>query len=413
MRWKTSLRVPVLVAACAVLLSTLVPVPAAGQVVVASSSTEIGNLTRTASTVQVGPGPIDRFQMVRLAKTGQSGRFRGSILFLPPLGSSFAFYEQRDVSGGVGTSVAGFFAERGYDVWGYEPRYAGIPAGTCEAGLVDCSVMAGWGIQSQLDDIAFIRQQIEAEHPGGSVVTGGASLGGILAVAVANDAPSDYAGVIVWEGMLASDDPAVQALDTGYCAALEAQLAGGAVYDGVGTNVFKQVVKAAELAPGAPTLNPLFPPFLPNHQLLVTLLSVPSPGPVTMPVPNYILMNGSPAEDRLYFASEPRLFENVGHFNAYSPTALVRDISCSLAGSETAYVANLGSFTGSVLAIGGGRGFGAYMGYQLSLFGTDDVTFLLEPDFGHIDHFMTPRHREYVERPIFAWAERVLGHRRK
>jgi hypothetical protein len=172
-------------------------------------------------------------------------------------------------------------------------------------------------------------------------------------------------------------------------------------------------VKAAELAPGAPTLNPLFPPFLTNHQLLVTLVSVPSPSPVTMPVPNYILMNGSPAEDRLYFASEPRLFENVGQFNAYSPNALVRDISCSLAGSETAYVSNLGSFTGSVLAIGGGRGFGAYMDYQLSLFGSDDVTFLLEPGFGHIDHFMTRRHRQYVERPIFAWAERVLGHRRR
>jgi len=413
MRWTTSLRLVVLVVACATLLSTLVPMSAAGQTVVASSTARIGNLDRAASTVQVGPGPLDRFQMIRLAKAGPAARFRGSILFLPPLGSSFAFYEQRDVSGGAGTSVAGFFAERGYEVWGYEPRYVGIPAGSCEAGLVDCSVMAGWNIQSQLDDIAFIRQQIEAEHPGGAVLAGGASLGGILAVAVANDAPDDYAGVIVWEGMLASDDPGVQALNTAYCAALEAQLAGGAVYDGVGTNVFKQVVKAAELAPAAPTLNPLFPPFLTNHQLLVTLVSVPSPSPVTMPVPSYILMNGSPAEDRLFFASEPRLFDNVGQFNAYSPNALVRDISCSLAGSETAYTANLGSFTGSVLAIGGGRGFGAYMAYQLSLFGSDDVTFHLEPDFGHIDHFMTRRHRQYVERPIFAWAERVLGPRRR
>ena len=53
------------------------------------------------------------------------------------------------------------------------------------------------------------------------------------------------------------------------------------------------------------------------------------------------------------------------------------------------------------------------MGYQLSLFGSDDVTFRLEPDFGHIDHFMTRRHRQYVERPLFARAERVLGHRRQ
>jgi len=409
-RKKTLFAVP-WAAVVAALLLALAPVQAAGQQIVASATSEVGNFTRTEWTVQVGPGPIDRFQMVRIVRGGPAGGERGSILFLPPLGSSFSFYEQRDESGGVGTSIAGFFAERGYDVYGYVPRYAGIPAGTCEAGLIDCSVMAGWDIRSQLEDIAFIRQRIEALHPGTKIVTGGASLGGILAVAVANDAPEAYDGVIVWEGMLASDDPVVQALNSGYCAAIEAQLAAGLVFDGVGGNLFKQVSKASELAPGGLNLNPLFPPFLTNHQVLVLLLAVPSPGPVSMPVPGYVSMNGSFAEDRLFFALEPRLYENVGHFNGYSPNALVRDVSCSLAGIETSYVSNLGSFTGPVLAIGGGRGFGAFMGDQLARFGTDDVTFLLEPDFGHIDHFMTERHRQYVERPIFAWAERVLGRR--
>lgn len=398
-----------------VLAAALLVPAAAGQTVIATATSEVGNLTRTEETVQVGPGPLDRFQMVRLTKGDSADRpahrFRGTILFLPPLGSSFSFYEQPDRSGAPSTSVAGFFAQRGYDVWGYVPRYVGIPAGTCEAGLFDCSVMDGWDIQSMLDDIAFVRAEIEALHPGTKIVAGGASLGGILAVAVANAAPSDYDGVIVWEGMLASDDPAVLALNDGYCDALEAQLAAGIVFDGVGTNVFKQVAKSAELEPGGLNILPLFPPVLTNHQVMVLVLSVPAPGPVTMPVPGYVQMAGSFAEDRLFFASEERLFENVGQFNGYVPVRTVRDISCSLAGRETAYVSNLGSFTGAVLAIGGGRGFGAFMAHQLSLFGTGDVTFHLEPDFGHIDHFMTPRHRELVERPIFRWAERVLGGR--
>ncbi len=392
-------RALVLVVFCLLIL----PAATAGaQAVIASTTSQVDNLTRTASTVQVGPGPLDRFQMVRLAKEG-GAEPRGSIFFLPPLGSSFVFYEQQDPSGGVSTSIAGFFAERGWAVYGYLPRYVGIPAGTCEAGLFDCSVMADWDIASMLDDVAFIRQAIEADQPGGAVVAGGVSLGGILAVAVADAAPADYDGVIVWEGMLASDDPAVQALNSGYCAALEAQIAGGAAYDGVGGNVFKQVAKAAELAPGAPTINPLFPPFFTNHQVMVAALSTPTPGPVTMPVPGYIQMNGSLAQDELFFASEERLFENVGHFNAYSPLAVVRDLSCSLAGVETAYVDDLGDFTAPVLAIGGGLGFGAFMPAQLDLFGSTEVTFLLEPDFGHIDHFMTPHHREYVERPIDNW----------
>jgi hypothetical protein len=129
-----------------------------------------------------------------------------------------------------------------------------------------------------------------------------------------------------------------------------------------------------------------------------------------MPVPNYIQMNGSLAQDRLFFASEPRLIENISRFFNYSPVALVRDISCSLAGTETAYTSNLGAYHGSVLMIGGGRAFGAYMGDQLARFtGTTDKRFLLEPEFGHIDHFMTPRHRQFVERPIYEWAVRVLG----
>lgn len=386
------------------------PAAAAGPYQVIATTTEtVGNLVRTELTVSAGPSPLDRFQMVRIAKDRPAGQLRGSILFLPPLGTSFSFYEQTDESGAVGTSIAGFFAERNYDVYGYSPRYAGIPAGTCEAGLFDCSVMASWDMQSQVDDIAFVRQQIETLHPGTPIVTGGASLGALLAIAVANAAPGDYDGVIVWEGMLASDDPAVLALNQGYCAGLQAQLAAGLFYDGVGANLFKAVAKAAELAPGGTTINPLFPPVLTNHQVLVLFLAVPTPGPASMPVPNYVAMSGSFPDDELFFASEPRVFENVSRFNSYVPNALVRDISCSLAGLDSTHVANLGSFHGAVLAIGGGHGFGAFMPYQLSLFGSDDVTFLLEPDFGHIDHFMTEDHRSYVERPIFDWLRRIFG----
>ena len=401
---------PLTLAATVVALSIL---PAAAEAagpyqVIATASSEVGNLTRTELTIAVGPGPLDRFQMVRLTKGQPAEQLRGAILFLPPLGSSFSFYEQPDESGAAATSIAGFFAERNYDVYGVSPRFAGIPAGTCEAGLFDCSVMDGWDLQSMVDDIAFVRSRIEALHPGTAIVAGGASLGGMLAVAVANAAPADYDGVIVWEGMLASDDPVVQGLNDGYCDALEAQLAAGIAFDGVGTNVFKAVAKAAELAPGGTTINPLFPPIFTNHQVLVLLLAVSAPGPVSMPVPGYVQMAGSLAEDRLFFASEPRLFENVGQFNSYAPVRLVRDISCSLAGRETAYVSNLASFTGAVLAIGGGRGFGPFLPDQLARFTSAEVTFLLEPDFGHIDHFMTPDHRTYVERPIREWAEEVF-----
>lgn len=392
--------------ACAAILATLATqASAAGPYqVTATVETLIGPLVRTESTVQAGAHPLDRFKMIRLSRQGQSAS-RGAILFLPPLGTTFAFYEQRDSNGALGTAISEFFALRGYDVWGYSPRFEGIPAGTCEAGLLDCSVMRTWDLTSMVEDVAFVRSRIELDHPG-TVVTGGASLGGILAIAVANAHPDDFDGIIMWEGILHTSDPAVRALNQGYCAADEAQLAAGAVYDGVGGNVFSMVVKHSHQTPGGLTPIPLFPPTLTNHQVLVALMSTPSPGPITMPTPGYIQMNGSLAEDRLFFADERRIYENVaGRFVAYAPTVVARDVNCSLAGTDTTHVSNLGNYHGAVLAIGGGRGFGPYMDDQLAQIGSADETLILTPQFGHIDHFMTARHRWYVERPILRWLE--------
>ena len=390
----------------------LLPAPAAAAgpyQVVGTATSQSGSLVRTEVTVQVGADPLDRFRFYRLVQDGPGHRLRGSILLLPPLGPGFSFYEQRDPSGGVGTSIAEYFALRGFDVYGYSARFEGLPAGACEAGIFDCSVMSGWDLQSMVEDIAFVRSEIETLHPGTSVVAGGASLGGILAVAIANADPDDYDGVILWEGMLATPDPAVQALNQGYCAALEAQLAAGLVFDGFGTNLLKKLAHHAATNPDGLSPVPLFPPGLTNHQVLVLLLSGPAPNPVTMPVPGYFLLAGDVADDRFEFASEARLFENAERFVAYSPLVLVRDISCHLAGLDTTHVAHLGNFHGAVLAIGGEHGFGPFLADQAAQFGTGDVTVLVTPDFGHIDHFMTPRHREFVERPIFQWARRVLG----
>lgn len=394
------------------LLALLSPRPAlaAGPYqIVGTAGSAFGNLARTELTVQVGMNPLDRFRFYRLVQNTPAGGANGAILFLPPLGPGYSFYEQRDPSGAFGTAITEYFALRGFDVYGYSGRFEGLPAGGCEAGVFDCSVMSGWNIQSMVEDIAFVRSQIEVFNPGAGVVAGGNSLGGILAVAVANAAPDDYEGVILWEGMLATPDPAVQALNQGYCAVLEAQLAGGLVFDGFGGNLLKKVAHLADVNPDGLSPIPLFPPGFSNHQILVLTLSVPTPGPVTMPVPGYFFLSGSLADDQFDFASEPRLFESVEQFVGYAPLVLVRDISCHLAGIDTTHVANLGSFDGAVLAIGGGHGFGPYLDDQTAMFGTADVTFLLEPDFGHIDHFMTPKHREFAERPIWEWARRVLG----
>lgn len=387
------------------LAATAVPPTATAQPVIVSTTTsDVGPLERTEWIVQAGPSAIDTFRMTRVRRDGPRAP-HGAILFLPSLGTTFELYEQRDPRRGFGSAISEFFAIRGYDVWGYSPRFEGIPAGSCEAGVVDCSAFAGWNIESMLGDIAFVRDTIEAAEPGIGVVAGGLSLGGILAVAVADDDGARYDGVFPWEGMLLSNDPVVQGLNAGYCAALEAQIAAGFVADGVGNGIFKAINQYAAGAPDGLTPIPLFPPFLSNRQVFVTTLATTAPGPVSMPVPDYILAAGDPVSGALVFSSPEKLRENVlTAFNNYTPNPVVRDISCSLAGVETGYTDDLGSFTGSVLMIGGGRAFGAYMQDQLDAFtGAAERRLLLEPDFGHVDHVFTLQHRQFVERPILSW----------
>ncbi len=397
-------------ATLAVVLVLLAASAQAQYVVIGTTQTQVGPLERTEWTLAAGPNPIDSFKMTRWVKRAPGAPIHGSVLLLPSLGTTFALYEQRDEGGGLGSSVAEFFALRGYDVYGYSPRFEGIPAGSCEVGAADCSVMAGWDLQSMLDDISYVRDQIDFLQPGSGVVAGGLSLGGILAVAVANDDGARYQGILPWEGMLLSNDPAVQGLNAGYCAVLDGLLGAGVIFDGVGNGVFKAIAQYARTRPESLNTIPLFPPTLTSHQVLVLALSVPAPGPISMPVPGYVALAGSFPEDRFFFASEGRLLENVvGTFNNYTPNPLVRDISCALAGIDATHTGNLGAFTGSVLMIGGGQAFGGFMQDQLDAFtGASDKTLLVKPDFGHVDHFMSPRHRRYVEFPILRWLRDVL-----
>jgi len=382
------------------------PATAAGQPqVTAAVTTQVGLFDRTEYTVTDGPGPLDRFKAVRLVLHGVTPRHE-ALLLLPPLGVNHGFYEQTDVLGTVASSFAGFFAARRYDVWQYISRMEGIPAGTCEAGLVDCSAFAGWDLQSMVDDVAFVRNLVEAANPGAEVTTGGASLGSILAIAVVNADPGRYAGAILYEGMLFTPDPAVRALNQGHCAQGEALLVAGIFFEGAGSNVIKMLGRQADLAPGGLTPIPLFPPFLTNRQALVGFFVAPPPGPVTQPVPGYFFMAGDPVAGEFEFASTQRAITNVSRFVDYTPIPLVRDVSCALAGLDPTHVANLGAFGGRVLGIGGGGGFGPYMPDNLALLtGAADVEFLFEPAFGHIDHFMTPDHRDFLERPILEWLQ--------
>lgn len=369
------------------------------QIVDTQTSTVAGNLKKTVTTVQVGTNPLDRFLITRVKKKSGNAN-KGALLLLPPLGSGFQNYETV-VDGDYGKSFAGFFARRGFDVWGYSQRVQGLTAGQCESGAVDCSPMANWGMQTILDDVAFIRRRIAAAHPGEKPVVGGLSLGSIASIAAINQNPNAYAGAILIEGTLYTANNDTRATNAGFCAAFDGQLAAGIYFDGQQGPGFKLLSFLAETAPNDPTPLPGFPPGFTNHRAWVAALSAPPVGPVT-PRPGYRFLAGSVAEDRFFYADEALVHANIAGFVDYTAVRTIRDVSCGLAGERT-FTDNLDEFDGPVLIIAGGHGFGPEMLETKELMTNANVTVEYKKKYGHVDHVFSTRHKQEVEHPILAW----------
>ena len=368
------------------------------------SSNVADNVTRTVMTVQVGSNPLNRFLMTRVHKSIPDDALKGTILLLPPLGSGFQNYEVGD-GGDYDKSFAGFFAKRNYDVWGYSQRTQGLTAGSCESNVIDCSVMADWGIQTILDDVVFIRQQIEAAHPGQKPVVGGLSLGSIASIATINAHPSDYAGAILSEGTLDDENTDVRNINANFCAGFNDLLANGVFFDAQGIQGFKLISHLADVDPTGPTPLPGFPADFTNHRAWVAALSAPPLSPTT-PRPGYQFLAGSVAEDSFFFANESLIHASIAEFVDYVTNRTIRDVSCGLAGERT-FSNNLHNFTGPVIVFAGGTGFGTGMIDTANLMTSAEVTINFRAEYGHVDYVFSYSHLHEVEHAVLQWLEKV------
>ena len=359
-----------------------------------------GDLIRTELTVQEGNNPVNRFFITSVEKPKPNLALKGVIILLPPLGSGFRNYEAT-ADGNYDNSFAGFFARRNWAVVGYSRRDEGIPAGACESGAIDCAPMADWGLQTIVDDVAFIRQHITQEYPGFIPKIGGLSMGSIAAMATLNAYPNDYSGAILIDGTIHDTDPTVQAINAGFCTQFEGLLAGGVFYDGQSGPGIKFLSQLAQNAPNQPNMLPGFPPGLTNHQAFVFGLAETPLSPLS-PRPGYFNLAGSVLEDRFFYANEPLVHANIATFTNYTTIRSFRDLNCGLAG-ETTFTNNLGSFTGPVIMFAAGHGFGSAMLDTAQLLNSADVTIKYNGNYGHVDYMFSPNHVHEVEQPILKW----------
>lgn len=361
----------------------------------------VAGLRRRTVTVQAGANPTNRFFMHRVSKPFPYLP-KGVILILPPLIGNFEGYEVGE-NGNYEKSFVGYFASRGYDVWGYSQRAQGITAGSCESGAVDCSVMANWGIQTIVDDVAFIRRKIGRARPLAPVAVGGLSLGGIAALAVVNDRPHAYAGLFSIDGTLYTGDAETQGNAQQFCDDLDDEIAQGVFYDGQNIPGFKLINALAAADPNGPS--PLPPPFagLTNRQAFLGAVSTAAVTD-TSPSHEMFLLAGNLASGQLSFANEALFHANVATSMDYITKRTLRDFNCGLAG-ETTFVDRLGAYRGAVFMTAAGHGLGGSLFDTVALMPHADVTMRFAPAFGHVDLFFAENHRQMTEKPILDWLE--------
>jgi hypothetical protein len=271
--------------------------------------------------------------------------------------------------------------------------------------------MADWGMQTILNDVSFIRQQIAAAHPGEKPVIGGLSLGSIASIATINAHPNDYAGAMLIEGTLYDENAEVRAINANFCSAFENLLAGGVFYDGQGTPGFKLISHLADVDPTGLSPIPGFPTGFTNHQAFVATMSAPPLSPTT-PRPGYNFLAGSVPEDRFFYANEALVHANIAGFVDYVATRTIRDVSCGMAGERT-FSNNLHSFDGAVIMFAGGHGFGTGMTDTARLMTSATVTANFNEAYGHVDYVFSQNHLHEVEHPVLAWLQRLRDNKQR
>lgn len=365
----------------------------------------IGKLLHTQTVVQSGPNAINRFTMHRLRRPNFPSN--GALLLLPALGNNFSSYLSSE-DGDVKKSFAAFYARLGYEVWGYSPRETGIAAGACSGGL-DCSPALNWSLGTIVQDATYIRSRIKAEVPGKDPVIGGLSLGAISAIAVVNQHPKHYSGLLAWEGSPVTGDPLIQAHNQNFCTAFSGMVAAGVAVDDQSLPFVKLVAQLAQAAPNDPFVIPVpgFPPGLTNDQAFTLILTTPNPI-APSPRPGFITAAGDFMAAQLFFSDKARLATNIATFNDVTANRTSRDLYCSLAGVETAYSNNLSKFKAPVMIIKAGLGFGPIMDELPALLGSSSVTFASMNNFAHVDHLGSPSHLALLEIPILVWLGSVL-----
>lgn len=377
------------------------------KVVAESESVPAAGLSRTAMTVEEGRSSFDRFDVVRLHRSGAAGEGDTPVILLSPFGFPAEFWEAAAPGSAYEDSFGPGLALAGYDVWLVDSRLAAAQPGQCESGAVDCSPMKEWGIDTAVDDALFVAKLAKKEAScGKKPVIGGLSGGSSTALAAINGHPNKFSGLFLWEGTLYTDDPAIRSRNAAFCQNDIATFAGGTYFDG-SVAVFQLLFQLATIAPNDPSPIPVFPPGTTNLQAILFALTVPDPSNPLNFTETFVRLVGNPIAATLAFSDINRVLAWGGLVGTYAPIAFIRDSHCAMAGLDTSFTDRLDKFKGSALVFSEGLGFGQMMLDTAAQLERADVTIDTNPTFGESDRYSHVDWQSEALVPLVDWLDQI------
>jgi pimeloyl-ACP methyl ester carboxylesterase len=352
-------------------------------------------------TVQQGAEEFNQFDVIHLKSAG--GKHEAPVVLIAPFGFPAEFWEQSD-DGSYADAFAPAVALSGRDVWLVDSRLAAAAPGQCESGVVDCSPMRDWGVETAVSDALFVTRLARSGCGGKKPVIGGLSGGSATALAAVNQRPELFSGLFLWEGTLVSDDPDIRARNAAFCEADEDAWNSGVYYDG-SVQVFQLLFSLASADPEGLSPIPVFPPGTTNLQALLFALSFPDPNNPLNFTEDFVRFVGDPFTSSLFYSEIPRVLGLGGLVGNYAPIAFIRDTHCSIGGSETRFTDRLDRFRGEVLIFAEGRGFNTMMLDTGARMTRADVTVDYQPDFGESDRFFHVDWRTVALDPFLTWLD--------
>jgi hypothetical protein len=363
------------------------------------------SLERVAYEVQVGPSPLNRFEITHIHK--KCAHDEGSLILLSPFLLPGAFYEISE-TGHYLKSAAGRLANSDVDLWLVDQRQTHLTAGACESGAADCSVMASWNFDTYSSDALFALSLLRAQKPREKPVIGGFSAGSNTTLATIDRAPREFKGAFLYEGTFFTEDPTIQAHNDAICDELEAKLSSGVYYDATAA-IPGLVLRLAAADRDALSPIPGFPPGTTNQLAELFVFGSPPPPGAISPTPGFTRCLADFTTQSYVYTNQTRLELAGPLFDSYASVAALRDLACGLAGRDDSHYDNADAFRGKVEIFVEGSGFGPAMFDTASLFDSASAVAIdSNPEFGEADPYFHRDWEKYFYRPLRKWLHSVF-----